>query len=149
MNQHRRPKLWSLSPRQGEGGAIRTPLLLSILVGSLLGAAACTRRAEEPEPPPPAPDGAPRRVEVRVSNMGYTPARIVGRPGERLQLVFHYDQSAGECGREVLLPPTAAPRRLTLSAQRPSESTVTLPPSRGELTFTCGMNMLRGTLVVR
>lgn len=116
-------------------------------LASLASLAACKRG----DPPLPAQIGtaeAPRRVDVKVSNMGYTPERVPGRPGERLSLSFQYDKSAGECGREVLLPEGAEPRKLTLEEGKAAQASLTLP-QKGELTFTCGMNMLRGTLVVQ
>ena len=89
----------------------------------------------------------PREVHVKVSDQGYTPKRIAGRPGEQLKLVFHYEPSAGACGREVVLPAGAQPQRATLSPEKPVTVALALP-QKGELTFTCGMNMLRGTVVV-
>ena len=62
-----------------------------------------------------------------------------------LTLAFHYEASAGECGREVLVP---GQPKLSLTADKVSEVAVRLPP-KGELTFTCGMNMLTGTLIVQ
>lgn len=117
------------------------PLLVVMLL-----ALAC-ERSSTPAPATPvvvAP-GQPRRVDIRVSNQGYTPARIAGRAGETLTLAFHYEVSAGECGREVLVP---GQPKLSLTADKVSEVAVRLPP-KGELTFTCGMNMLTGTLIVQ
>lgn len=95
----------------------------------------------------PAASGAgPRRIEVTVSNQGFTPPRVVGRPGEDLTLSFRYDKSAGECGREVVLP--AQNIKKTLTEDKPTEIALHLPQEKGEVTFTCGMNMLRGAIVV-
>jgi plastocyanin domain-containing protein len=88
----------------------------------------------------------PRRVEVKVSNQGFTPATLSGRPGESLVLVFHYEASAGECGREVMLPKQNV--RVTLAENKPVEVPLALPADRSEVEFSCGMNMLRGKIVV-
>lgn len=88
----------------------------------------------------------PRRIDVTVSNQGFTPSQLGGRPGEVVQLIFHYEASAGECGREVVLPKQGV--HVTLAENRPVEVPLTLPADRGEVEFSCGMNMLHGKIVV-
>ncbi len=105
---------------------------------------------KRPRPlPAPAVHGtaqSPRRVEVRVSNQGFVPSTIPGARGEALKLVIFYEPSAGECGREVVLP--SQNLRVTLSEKAPVEIALTLPPEGGTVQFTCGMNMLQGRIVV-
>jgi hypothetical protein len=116
--------------------------LLAALAGLGLGC----RKAESHVVIVPGTPAAPRRVEVTVSNQGFTPARVAGKPSESLTLVFRYQKSAGECGREVVLP--AQNVRVTLSEDKPTEVALNLPAAKGEVGFTCGMNMLRGAIVV-
>ena len=100
--------------------------------------------------PPPVSQGtpqSPRRVEVQVSNQGFVPSTIPGARGESLKLVFRYDPSAGECGREVVLPSQSL--RVTLTEKEPVEIALTLPEGSGTVQFTCGMNMLQGRIVVQ
>jgi plastocyanin domain-containing protein len=108
----------------------------------------CGRRPHRPLPPEVAAGTVekPRRVEITVSNLGYTPGSIHGRLGESLRLIFRYEPSAGECGREVVLPKQNV--HVTLSEKAPVEVPVTLPSSPGEVEFSCGMNMLHGKIVV-
>lgn len=87
----------------------------------------------------------PRSVDIKVSNLGFTPASIRGRAGETLQLTFFYDPSAGACGREVIVPKDNV--RVELSEKQPVAVKVTLPPS-GEVAWSCGMAMLHGKIVV-
>ena len=54
--------------------------------------------------------------------------------------------TAGECGREVVLPSQNIKK--TLTEDQPTEIALHLPQEKGEVTFTCGMNMLRGAIVV-
>ncbi|HNF99278.1 MAG TPA: cupredoxin domain-containing protein, partial [Pseudomonadota bacterium] len=115
-------------------------LLVTLLTTGIFGGG-----CRKSEPPPPA-SGGPRRIEVTVSNQGFTPPRIMGRPGEDLTLSFRYDKSAGECGREVVLPSQNIKK--TLTEEKPTEIALHLPQEKGEVTFTCGMNMLRGAIVV-
>jgi Cu+-exporting ATPase len=89
---------------------------------------------------------SPRAVDVTVSNQGYTPATVHGLPGESLRLIFHYQHSAGECGRELLVP--AQNLKLTLNEEQPAEVPLTLPNQPGEVPWSCGMEMLHGKVVV-
>ncbi len=131
-----------------------SPLWAILCAGALLAGPAACHKGSDPTVSaapsgPPGTAAAPRHVEITVSNLGYMPARILGRPGEELLLVFRYSPSAGECGREVVLLNPKGPVRLTLSAERPVEVAMSLPKDRSEVGFTCGMGMLRGTLVVQ
>lgn len=119
---------------------VKVALVLSVAMTSLLGGGC--RKSE----PPISTSSGPRRIEVTVSNQGFTPPRIVGRPGEDLTLAFRYEKSAGECGREVVLPSQNIKK--TLTEEKPTEIALHLPQEKGEVTFTCGMNMLRGAIVV-
>ena len=121
---------------------MKTLLPIALLVVSAL-ASGC-RKSESAVPV--AAGNGPRRIEVTVSNQGFTPPRVVGRPGEDLTLSFRYDKSAGECGREVVLPSQNIKK--TLTEEKPTEIALHLPQEKGEVTFTCGMNMLRGAIVV-
>lgn len=89
-------------------------------------------------------DAAPVR-EVRVeADRAYRPARITLSAGERVRLAFvrHDD---GPCTREVVSP--ALGLRGELPAGRPVA--IALPALQpNEYEFRCGMNMVRGTLVV-
>lgn len=87
----------------------------------------------------------PRRIDIQVGKFAYKPERITGKPGEPVVLVFHYSRDSGECGHELLLPDQ---RKLVLDPDKPTEVAMTMPTDKKELGFTCGMNMLRGTIVV-
>jgi plastocyanin domain-containing protein len=116
-------------------------------LGVVLGGSGCQKaRPGAASGARPGTPEAPRRVEVTVSNQGFTPARVPGRPGESLTLVFKYEKSAGECGRQVLVP--TQQKSVTLSEDKPTEVALTLPPTAGEVGFTCGMHMLHGAIVI-
>ena len=120
---------------------------LFLVVGlGLCGLGGGCKKAEAPAIIQPGTPAAPRRVDVTVSNQGFTPARVPGKPGESLTLVFRYQKSAGECGREVVVPGHDV--HVTLTEEKPVEVALTLPATKGEVGFTCGMNMLRGAVVI-
>ncbi len=88
--------------------------------------------------------GATRDIEIVVQG-GYKPNRIEVRAGERVRLKF-LRQEHGACSREVVFPALGIRREL------PAFQTVIveLPAlAAGEYEITCGMNMIRGTLVVK
>ncbi len=116
-----------------------------LLVVGLLGGLTdlgCRKEA----PIQPGTSAAPRHVDVTVSNQGFTPARIPAKPGESLTLVFRYQKSAGECGREVVVPTQNV--HVTLTEDKPVEVALTLPANKSEIGFACGMNMLHGAVVI-
>ncbi|MGD1218388.1 heavy metal translocating P-type ATPase [Streptomyces krungchingensis] len=84
-----------------------------------------------------------QRVEVTVRG-GYSPDLIKVRQGTPVEMVFDR-QEAGECTARVVFPD------LRVGAGLPAHmrTTVRLNPDRpGAFGFTCGMNMIQGTLLV-
>ena len=84
-----------------------------------------------------------QEVKVTVKG-GYAPDVIVVRRGQRVRLDFYRDETAS-CSEQVLLPDFRIARDLPAYKTTPVEFT---PDKAGEFTFTCGMNMMRGKLVV-
>jgi plastocyanin domain-containing protein len=78
-------------------------------------------------------------VEVRG---GYTPAVIRVRAGAPVRLDFHRDET-NPCTEEVLIPDFGI--RTYLPAHRTTP--VTFTPTPGTHEFTCGMGMVRGSIV--
>lgn len=91
-----------------------------------------------------APPAAAREVEVVVER-GYHPSRIEVRPGERIRLRFVRREWSG-CTREVVFPTLDLRRALPVNQPVVVEFTA---PATGEVPFRCGMNMVRGAVVVR
>ena len=79
-----------------------------------------------------------------VVDQGYSPQRIEAQEGQRLRLKF-VRKDYGPCTRHVVFP------TLDIRRELPSgEATlVELPALRaGEYEFKCGMNMIKGVIVV-
>lgn len=89
-------------------------------------------------------DAGVQEVEVVVRG-GYTPDRIEVRQGRPVRLTFHRQES-NPCTEQVILGDFGVSRTLPEGERVPVEFT---PDKAGEFTFHCGMNMVRGTLVVR
>jgi len=83
--------------------------------------------------------------EVRVLvKGGYTPDTIVVRAGEPVRLQFYRDETA-DCSERVVFEDFGIDTALPAFQTTPVEFT---PEEAGEFRFRCGMNMLKGLLVV-
>ena len=124
-----------ISPRLSGG------LALVVLFG-LLGSA-CEKKvadsAAAAQPP------SPTKVEIEVGAEGYQPSSVQATQGSPLTLVFRRTTDEG-CGQKVKIPAHNIERDLPLN--QPVEVTFT-PNAAGQLAFTCGMNMMRGSIVVQ
>jgi plastocyanin domain-containing protein len=88
-----------------------------------------------------AAQGGVQRVRVAVKG-GYSPAVIRVRAGVPVRLEFHRDET-NTCTEEVVIPDFGIrtflpPHRTTL---------VDFTPGQGTFEFTCGMGMVRGTII--
>ncbi|CAN5723252.1 hypothetical protein BH11MYX2_BH11MYX2_38860 [soil metagenome] len=88
-----------------------------------------------------------RRIAIQVLDDGYHPGQIDVAPGEAVTLVFtrHSDKTCATDVHFVLSDGTHVDADLPLN--QPVE--IPLQLASGTLTYTCGMNMNRGTIVVR
>ena len=82
------------------------------------------------------------QIEVRAS---YTPDRIEVEAGRPVRLTF-VRREANPCTEQVILPEFGIVRDLPVGRPVAVEFT---PPRPGEFEFHCGMNMVRGRLVVK
>ena len=87
--------------------------------------------------------GGVQEIEVIVKG-GYSPDVIVVKQNQPVRLDFYRDETAS-CSEQVRLPDFGIARDLPAFKTTPVEFT---PDKAGEFTFTCGMNMMRGKLVV-
>jgi RND family efflux transporter MFP subunit len=96
---------------------------------------------------PPAPGASPatsaQAVRVTVSDTGFEPARVSLKTDAPAQITF-VRTSEKTCATAVAFPSLNIRRDLPLN----QPVTIELTPKSGELEFTCGLNMFRGTIVV-
>ena len=88
-------------------------------------------------------DTGVQEVKVTVKG-GYSPDLIVVKAGRPVRLAFYRDETAS-CSEQVVLGDFGIARDLPAFETTPVEFT---PEKAGEFTFTCGMNMMRGKIVV-
>jgi len=83
--------------------------------------------------------------EIRVMvKGGYDPDVIVVKQGKPVRLDFYRDETAS-CSEQVIFGDFGIARDLPAFKTTQIQFT---PETPGEFTFTCGMNMMRGKLIV-
>ena len=85
--------------------------------------------------------GGVQRITVEVKG-GYLPAVIRVRAGQPVRLDFHRAETSS-CTEEVVIPDFGI--RTYLPAHRTTP--IRFTPSPGTHEFTCGMGMIRGTII--
>lgn len=88
---------------------------------------------------------AVQTATVTLGEAGYQPSRLKLRRGVPARLTF-VRKIEETCGKEIAIPDYNIRRALPLNEPVTVEFT---PTKSGEFNFTCGMGMLRGTVIVR
>lgn len=109
-----------------------------LLVGLLMVFVRCASKAPETTHNPSA-------QEIKVTVKGeYSPDRIVVKRGSSVRLKF-YREDDSECTAQVVIPDLKVKHDLAVK----EETIVAFTPEKvGEFTFACGMDMMKGKLVV-
>ena len=92
---------------------------------------------------PEAPKPAPQEIKVIVKGE-YSPDRIVVKKGRPVRLLF-YREDDSECSAQVVFPDLKVKQDLAL---KKDTAVAYVPEKEGEFTFACGMDMMKGKLVV-
>lgn len=85
-----------------------------------------------------------RTVKIRVDKNGFSPASIEAEAGHKLNLVFTRAGS-DNCGGTVVLPKYKIRKALPVGKDVIVSIT---PTAAGNISFTCGMGMYKGSIVV-
>jgi plastocyanin domain-containing protein len=84
-----------------------------------------------------------QEIKITVKG-GYTPDVIVVRQGKPVRLQFYRDETAS-CSEQVIFGDFGIAKNLPAFKTTPIEFT---PDKTGEYNFACGMNMMRGKVIV-
>jgi plastocyanin domain-containing protein len=114
--------------------------IASVSFAALFALTACSKPAAAP--PAPGPQAA-NRFNVMVDADGYHPSTVSVHAGQPTTIVFTRTTDEG-CGQQVVFPTLNVRRDLPLN--QPVEVQVT-PTAAAPIAFTCGMGMMRGTIV--
>jgi hypothetical protein len=121
-------KLWAQFQRGGK--VISVPFIVNVPEGKT-----------EPVKAANVPAGF---TKITVSKNGYEPASVNVLKGEKISLAF-YRADADNCGGEVVFAKLNIKKTLSVGETVLVEFK---PKEVGDITFACGMNMLKGKLVV-
>ncbi len=110
-------------------------MVIGFLVMSL---ARCANKAPQPVRSP-----APQEIKVTVKGE-YSPDRIVLKKGRPVRLLF-FREDDSECTAQVVIPDLKVKQDLAVKKETAVEF---VPEKEGEFTFACGMDMMKGKLVV-
>ena len=101
---------------------------------------------DAPRPVPEAAGDSLRVVRIEVTGPAFAPDRITLTAGQPTRLVFtrHTDRT---CATEVRIPGLGV-EETPLPLHEPVAIDLT-PPETGAFTFACGMDMIKGTILVR
>jgi plastocyanin domain-containing protein len=86
-----------------------------------------------------------KTVKVTISEKGYTPGTINVKKGQKIRLLLTRTDEKN-CGGEIVFSSLNIKRTLPLGKTITVEFT---PKSAGEISFTCGMGMMKGKIVVQ
>jgi membrane fusion protein, heavy metal efflux system len=108
------------------------------------------RSAQSPTPaaPPAGAQAGASRIQdakILVIEKGFEPDKVTLRAGAPVRLTF-VRTTDKTCGTEVVFPSLNIKRALPLNEPVAIEFT---PAKTGEIAFACGMNMLKGVLIVQ
>ena len=120
--------MWAQFQRGGK--VISVPFIVNVPAGST-----------EPAKAANVPSGA---TKVTVSSDGYEPSSISVLKGQPVKLAF-YRADSNNCGGEVIFAKQKIKKKLPVGETVVVEFT---PTEAGEIAFACGMDMLRGKLIV-
>ena len=96
-------------------------------------------------PTPATPAGDTQTVDLKISGGEYQPAAISVRQGVPVRMNVTRDEKPG-CGDVLAIPSQNISRPIPVNQVTTIEFT---PQKAGDLEFTCGMNMMRGRIVVQ
>jgi plastocyanin domain-containing protein len=115
-------------------------------LGLVLVISACSSARGEPPGAAPAPGaGQASAIAITVDGAGYHPSSVTAPASQPVHLVFTRTSDEG-CGQQLVFPTLNLRKDLPLNTPVAVDFTM---PASGSVAFTCGMNMLRGSVVVQ
>ena len=104
-------------------------------------ASACDRGTNAAGSSGPPPAGA-TMLQLKVEGMKYLPSSMTAPPNKPVRLTIKRVSDDG-CGQQIVFPSLDIRRDLPLNEAVAVDFTM---PASGTVAFTCGMNMMRGSI---
>ncbi|HEY0250881.1 MAG TPA: cupredoxin domain-containing protein [Kofleriaceae bacterium] len=121
--------------------------LLASIIPLALAFTACTKK-DEKAPPAPSSQTADSKVQVAVTENGFEPASVNVPAGKPVTIVFTR-KTDKTCAKSVVLTMDDGKKlEKELPLDTPVEVATTFSKA-GKLDYACGMDMVKGTIVVQ
>lgn len=112
----------------------RSMIALLLLVTGVVGVGILTESVE----------AHTRTVKIKVDQNGFSPSSVDAEAGHKLNLVFNR-ASKNNCGSTIVFPKQKIRKALPVG----KDVVVSITPTEsGQISFTCGMGMYKGSIVV-
>jgi plastocyanin domain-containing protein len=108
------------------------------LILALFSLGACNKKTDDAAPA----DGRPT-IKITVDAVGYHPTEAKAQAGKPVRLEFTRTTDEG-CGQQLVFPALDIKKDLPLNQPVPVDVTM---PASGKVAFTCGMDMMKGSIV--
>ncbi len=123
--------------------------MMTALVAAVLTTACATHTVDEApasgaQPPDYTVKEAGETVRIEIAGNGYTPKTIGLKKGQAVRLEF-FRKDADNCGEEIVIESLGIKKEIPVGIPVVVDIT---PDKSGEIKFACGMDMLRGKLIV-
>ena len=125
-------------------------ILSFVALAVMLACAACGKSEDKPTQGksvktanPEDRQTSPRRVAIQVTRDGYDPDMVKAKPNEEVILAFTRVDDA-DCGQYVKVEDG---KETELPLNEPVDIPIIMPES-GEVTFVCGMGVMKGVVLV-
>ena len=124
-----------------------TPLRFATVLSFLVLAPACGRNApaKDAQAAPGGDSVAATPLSLTVDGSGYQPSALSAPAGKPVRLTVTRTSEEG-CGQQIVFPSLELRRDLPLNRAVVVEFTM---PETGSVAFTCGMDMMRGSIVAQ
>ena len=86
----------------------------------------------------------PKRIDITITAEGFSPSNVTTEANVPVELVFTRVTDT-TCAKEVIVPDLKIKKTLPLK----EPVSIVLTPEKKDIAFVCGMNMLKGKLVVK
>jgi plastocyanin domain-containing protein len=86
-----------------------------------------------------------QNIRINITERGYSPASFRLKKGVRARITF-VRKTEDECGKEIVIPAYNIRRELPLNTP---VTIIFTPRKAGTFGFACGMDMLKGKIIVR
>ncbi|MGE0548831.1 MAG: cupredoxin domain-containing protein [Kofleriaceae bacterium] len=106
-----------------------------------------TKSTDKPATTDKAPASNGDRIAISVTEKGFEPENVSVPSGKPVTLVFTR-KTDSTCAKEVVIPLDGNKIEKALPLNEPVAIDVTFPKA-GQVTYACGMDMVKGTVVVQ